>query len=411
MQARANNRIIIWIFIGLVLLTTLLSVIWFINNHKQVEQEIRTDIAEEALRNPLLAAERFLQDIGQAAESRSDSELLSELPSTDDLILIHRLNTQLPDSYYDPLVEWMERGGGVVLMARSLSDSDEDIHPLLSRFGISLQRWDIDDEETEEDEEFDEDAWLKLDRTNPLKFRSYLNAREDEYYEFTLRGEAHKVNIISGRYLYNADNELNWVIGSEDAPRLLSLDVGNGRLTVSADPGLFESGRIDDNDHALLLSAISGGYDKVWLLYGREMPSLTTLLWNKFPFLITTLLILLAMLLWTQMRDSGPRLMVDQIGRRNLIEHLDAAADFAWRLDQAGSLIAENRRSLQQHWQRKHPQLARLSQDESSAWIAELTQQPIEDIEFALHGEIQNEQDFIKASNMLQKLHHTLSGH
>ena len=152
MQARANNRIIIWIFIGLVLLTTLLSVIWFINNHKQMEQEIRTDIAEEALRNPLLAAERFLQDIGQAAESRSDSELLSELPSTDDLILIHRLNTQLPDSYYDPLEEWMERGGGVVLMARSLSDSDEDIHPLLSRFGISLQRWDIDDEETEEDE-------------------------------------------------------------------------------------------------------------------------------------------------------------------------------------------------------------------------------------------------------------------
>jgi hypothetical protein len=129
-----------------------------------------------------------------------------------------------------------------------------------------------------------------------------------------------------------------------------------------------------------------------------------TLIWAKAPYLVLAGLILTGLLLWRSGRRYGPLLSAPPPVRRDLLEHLQAASEYAWRLDRAQGLVGASRQRLLQGWQRRHPALERLDPAERSAWIAERCGLAAAAVERALYGPIDNERELIRASALLRVL-------
>jgi len=95
---------------------------------------------------------------------------------------------------------------------------------------------------------------------------------------------------------------------------------------------------------------------------------------------------------------------LQNLQRRNLLEHIDATANYAWRIDRASSLFENNRKALEQAWRTRHPALNSMDNTQRSEWIAEKTGMAATAVERSLYHEITKDQDFIKASLVLQQL-------
>jgi hypothetical protein len=206
-------------------------------------------------------------------------------------------------------------------------------------------------------------------------------------------------------HLHDAEDKAHWkVVDGELGGRLLQYRVGAGLVTVLSDIGFIGNDEIGKRDHALLLALLAGGERRAWLLYSSDMPSLATLVWQKAPYLVTSVLLLCGLWLWRLTRRTGPLLASDALARRNLMEHLEAAAGYAWRVDRAQAMLRASRERLDRAWRRRCPALAWVDRQARCGWIAERTGLTSEAVEQALYGEVEGAQAFIEASAIQQEL-------
>ena len=101
---------------------------------------------------------------------------------------------------------------------------------------------------------------------------------------------------------------------------------------------------------------------------------------------------------------SGPILIQADNQRRNLLEHLRAASEYAWRTDPAKGLLQVVRRQVEKRWLTTHPLLQRMAQQERCAWLAERTGLTPQSIEQALYADGSDGGQLIKTSIHLQRL-------
>ena len=83
------------------------GVVWFLDNYEQRSREIRSDVSPLARRNPLLAAEWFLDRLGIPSDSLSGRDHLLNPPSQPGLLLVNRLGGSLPPARQKALQEWV----------------------------------------------------------------------------------------------------------------------------------------------------------------------------------------------------------------------------------------------------------------------------------------------------------------
>ncbi len=353
---------------------------WFFDNHRWEVLETRVGVSVEARRNPWLAAERFLRGLGRSVESQSGRHLLLRPPAADGVLIVKRLGRVLPPDREQALIDWVRAGGHLVVGAGDRADAGAAA--LRERFGVELGV--VDWGEPEEGEE--EDCGC-LARFHYPGFSEPLQA------EFS-----------PNRYLAGGDPPPDWWIDNPSGAQLLQMVVGRGRLTLLTETEWLDNETIGERDHALLLTLLVGEAPAVWLVYSGDQPGVLTLIWTKAPYLVLAGLLLTGLLLWRSGRRSGPLLAAPPPVRRDLLEHLQAAAEYAWRLDRAQGLLGGSRRRLLQDWQRRHPGLARLDRAERSAWIAERCGLAAAAVERALYGRIDNEGELIRASALLRRL-------
>ncbi|MCG8426415.1 MAG: hypothetical protein MI754_03555, partial [Chromatiales bacterium] len=134
------------------------------------------------------------------------------------------------------------------------------------------------------------------------------------------------------------------------------------------------------------------------------MPGLPALLWQRMPFVVAIGTLLLTLLGWRLFLYTGPKLNLAGQTRRNLLEHIDATAEFAWRVDRGQRLFEENRNVIEHAWRRRHPVLNALTVNKRCEWIGDKTGLTASAIERTLYGDVAKEQDFIKATAVLQRL-------
>ncbi len=362
---------------------------WFLANFEQETYQRRSEMSAEARRNPLLAAERLLNRLGQQAESRSGRQFLIYPPAESGVLLVRDLGAPLPSDRVDALLAWVEAGGRLIATPGRLQD-DELRRPLLEAFGVDLvQLWDIEGldllKEVAEEGDVEPTQTMAVALPNADETPLEIEFDGDRWFEVNYDGDY-------------------WLTPSEDEPHLLIFAYGRGYVTFLSDSGFFDNDRIGDYDHASLLAELVAGPDRVWLLYSSQMPSLLELIWRWAPYLVISLTLLAVLSLWRMGRRSGPRIVSGQQQRRDLLEHLQAAAEFNWRTDPSASLLQQARKQVEKRWMMSHPQLHHLDRTERCAWLAERTGMTPQAIELALYTDQAEGGQLIKITANLQRL-------
>jgi hypothetical protein len=394
MNPEAKNRLA-QILLGLLLLFVMGgSALWFFDNFERREREVRSEHSPQARRNPFLAAERYLGRLGFEVQSLSGRKWLTQPPAEPGVLLVNHLGPSLPPEREEALLHWVERGGHLIVVARQTWDDDTQSNgnSLLDRLGVRVHRHEVPEEDGDDTDSEIDLVQMQLDKEQ--------NASGNPVYEMTFRAD---------RVLEDGDGNAGWSLAGEQGVHLLEWGWGKGWITVLSDNELLTNDAIGDRDNAWFLSYLVSGEQNIWLLYSSNMPSLLTLLWRNTPYLVVSAALLLVLFIWHLTQRSGPLLVETTRVRRNLLEHLQAAAGFAWHTDRAELLFSGSQARVEQRWRRRHPVLERLGNEERSQWIANKTGLADKAVLEALYGTPDSEQALIRVSAIQQKLMKHLS--
>lgn len=410
------NRLLLWL-LGIVLLGgALWYANWFVTHFEQSSREVRTDVSPEARKNRFLAAELFLRQSAQAVQSHAGRDILALGPSGDDTIVLGGHSRLYLQRSHDALLQWVQAGGHLVLVADEGANEESEPFALWQQLGVELRLVEEElpsavscEDETAQCDEIAEPN----DTTRPESGQSAVNKDaaeqpdEERFVTVTFHSNhpgEFEARFLADRYLDDTQGLAQVVVGEPDRPKLLRYPLGGGNVTVLSDMGLFTNDAIGQVDHAYLLHELVVTPGKVWLLYSADMPSLLALVWQRAPYMMVIVVVLLLMALWRMLRSSGPQLSPRYEPRRNLLEHLDASAEYSWRIDRARQLFADNRHAVEQAWRRRHPELNSMDRNEYCEWIGEKTGIAARAVERTLFGDIKSEQDFIRATAVMQRL-------
>ncbi len=390
MNQRASY--LLWSFVALLAFAA--GSLWFLANYELVEETFHTAPGKEARINPYLAAERFLIKNDVDTNSLGGSKLLDELPSSNDTIFLanHRNNGLLTEERRTALNDWMSEGGHLITVIHTLWDEELNSSgdPFLDSYGVRQYKHDYsyDEDETEE--------------TPPTETR------------FAGGGETLTLDFNPSFYMFDYNEAAYAGIESQQGYHLLQIGVGAGTLTVLTDDWLWRNRKIGEHDHALFFhnlvqnSAATESLPKVWIVHDLEFPSLLGLIWNKAPYAVITIFLLLVFSLWAAYNRFGPPLLDNHRIRRSLLEHLDACGHYHWRHDQGNTLLATLRDQLQQLLERHHPSWHQLTPKEQFEWLSKRSNQPQLVLSRALIHQPQNEHEFTHIVQTLKSLRKTL---
>lgn len=365
---------------------------WFSVNFELESYTAREEMSSEARRNPLLAAERLLRRLGQQVESQSGRQYLIHPPPQPGVLLVRDLGAPLPQKRVDDLLAWVEAGGHLIASPGRLQDDDLS-WPLQESFGVELvHASDLEGDESEDkpEETGGDEAGEGADTTSIL-----------------LPGDGQEpldIEFDSDTWFYVDYADEYWQAPLGEAPHLLIFSLGKGFVTFLSDSDFFGNERIGDYDHASLLAELTADHDQVWLLYSSQMPSLVQLLWRWAPQLVVSLGFLCLLLIWRMSRRSGPRMRTTQTQRRDLLEHLQAAAEFNWRIDPSAGFLRQARKQVEKRWLTSHPHLQRLDAAARCEWLAERTGMTAEEIDLALYQTYDDGGQMVKTTVNLQRL-------
>lgn len=373
-----------WLLGTLILLLSVAAWLWFERNFERQPREVTTGWSAAAKRNPFLAAEHFLRRLGIEVESVPGRDLLRNLPSTDDMLVVNGLDS-LNAERRRRLRAWLEDGGQLLVEATRVLEPAQapNADDFPSAFGALL-------------------------RANP-------NATDTEVIAeiaFVAYPEPVRVGFVGGYFLEDAHDEASARATAHSLARLLQYRVGDGLLTVTSDNIFLTNADIGNHDHALALALLCDDAAKVWLIYDQAAPDLGTLLWRAAPQAILAAGLLLTGLLWYLGGTIGPPLPPPTRARRDLTDHLEAAAALLWRHGRGGLLMEATRKRVEQAWLRRHPRLHDLDNAGRADWISQQIDAGVsaEQVYDALYRSHHRTREFTDQSRLLQRLWSALRG-
>ncbi|MEW8027778.1 MAG: DUF4350 domain-containing protein [Candidatus Thiodiazotropha sp.] len=358
--------------IVLILIGGALSV-WFLNNFEYVPEQVRGDMGAEARRNSLLAAERYLSHLGISTISQAGRQLLVEPPPQRGLLLVRDLGPPLTQSRVASLLAWVEQGGTLVVTPGNAVEEGSG-HPLLEKFAVIV----------ESDELFEAEAAGSV----------ILPWSEDSL----------QIAFDSDKW-FSVDNERSYFASPDDGfSHLVRFPWGEGSVTFLSDSDFLTNERIGEKDHALLLAYLADDADHAWLLYDSQMPSLISFIWRHAPYLLISSALFGIVTIRRLQYTTGPLLLPRMTKHRDLLEHLQATADFTWRHNPSVGLLEATRKEVEKRWLVSHPLLQQMDQKARCSWLANQTGMTADSIQRALYTRRSDTGQLIKITTNLQRL-------
>ncbi|GGK69863.1 DUF4350 domain-containing protein [Amphritea balenae] len=403
------NKILLWTLAALLLLGVSWYTVWFFTNYERQTKQELVDISPEARRNPWLAAERYLQQLGYSTETYSGRDQTANLPPVTDTLLLRRLQTEMTDTQLYRLNDWVEAGGTLIISPQVFTDTENIKESFIQDLGVRLREsLSIENDDTDETVAVETGVAESASESSVADKNEAKADPEKRYHQvsFTLFGEPESISAGFRRDRFLEDSD-SWAVergGNGAEYHYLRFEIGQGAVAVLSDLDLFSNERIGQLDHAFILGHMVADSPRVWLQYSPDMPGLPELLWQKMPFVVISLLLLLILMGWRLFLYTGPTLSLQDRQRRNLLEHIEATASYAWRIDRGRGMFESNRQALEQAWRRRHPVLNPMTQAQRGEWIGEKTGMTASAVERSLYHSIDKDQDFIKATLVLQQL-------
>ncbi len=357
MNPRWRNALLVL----LALLLAALAVVWFLRNFERAPDQVDVPPYGEPTYNPLYALREALRRDGVKAESRRRLDLRAMQLQTRDSVLLLDDPRQLSAAQVQQLLDWVQRGGHLLLRVPEANEKLDGEHTLLGRLGIASSD------------------------VSP-RCQSWRIKGQESHHEFC-RG-----------YRFTLDDpttaERRWGDYRDDTLAYARLRHGDGRVDVLADMDFLGNGNPHDRDTGLrdvphrdlarLVLAPNYGHGTFHLIYAVESPSLwRTLLRHAWPVWLPLLLALLAWL-WMRSQRFGPLLPSPREERRSLLEHVRASGEHLHRYGKTPLLFDAVRQAFLARLRRRAPVAAALAGEAQVQAIADHLRWPPERVRLAL---------------------------
>lgn len=339
-----NRRSLLLTLIFAVPLAALIA--WWLHEFEYVSIEVDQPLRGEARYNPLYALKKTLQaqsiEVAVGGDAGFDVDALAvgdALVLTSDVRLIDQYRT-------DQLFDWIESGGHLIF---ELPPVDDDASvPMVEALGIhvtahaSCLGWPA--------------AGSKPEKKNPIScFSTRFHPDEEDYLD-----------------------DFIWHWGNAEDGYLMGRQlIGDGSVFVASDLDFLDNRSLDDPGIAALawqILAPALGHGKAHLVYASDVPPLHVLLVRRgWPILLPLVLALFGWL-WLRSQRFGPLLPLAAPDRRALLEHVQAAGEFAFHRGRALAMYAAVHRMFIARLRRRDPALAALEGEALVQALAERTQ-------------------------------------
>ena len=412
-----NNQIIFSILGSLLLMACAWGLYQSIEFYEDTE---KTQWSIEALRNPYLAAQQFLQ-ASEIEVTEADSLLRLDSLEGVSTVLITDANQVGNPRQLEAVIAWLEKGGSLIVAANSFNTSDD---LLLEKFMVDVDWPDFADTEVKEEQsiadslrEYNE----KLDRGMTAEEIAAEEAEDDllTRIEFdddigTLEISFSPNRVLSHPYIEDETQleesdprPFSWS-SSEKGVHLLQFDVGEGLLTFISDPRIWQSRKIDQYDHAYLLWILSSTDGNFAILRPTYRDSLWTLISENAFESVFALGLLISLWLWHVGHRFG-RVINIQIGeRRALGEHFSATANYLWHRKASHSLLLPIRQEIYRRAHIAIPEFSRADADDRPNIIADFCGIGRHTVTQALLQSEFNEASFVHTVKILKHIEQSL---
>ncbi len=402
---------------------TLASLVWGLYHSIEFYEEAeKSQWSFQALQNPYLAAQKFLQasDINVV-----DADSLVKLGSFENLstVLITEASQVSNPRQLESVLTWLKAGGSLIVTANSFSTSDD---LLLSEFGVDVDFPEAEDNPTGEDEadrqtiseslrEYNEK--IEQGMTAEEIARSGLEDMPLTRIEFagdigTLEISFNPNRVLTQDYIDDGDTSpeykpFSWS-SSDVGIHLIQFEVGDGLLTIVSDPNIWTSAKINAHDHAYLLWILSSSGGDFAFLRSIRRESLWALISsNAYEFLIA-LTVFTALCLWYLGHRFGRIIPLGSSEGRALGEHFSATASYLWHRKQIDALLRPLRQQVIRRAHIAIPEFSRASTDTRLELIAEHCNLDRHTVGQILQSDKFNDSAFVRTVNLLKHIEQSL---
>lgn len=370
--------------------SAVLILVWLSrHSFQRVPRSIEVGLKGEALENPTLLLQKWLEADGRKVARKGGELLGSELPEGGVLILL-QVSQPMTSSEVETVLAWVRRGGHLLTDGTAGPFNDErGLAALHQALGVTLKN------------------------VRPEEM-AFLAQKQQEGTDTFYPGEVPYRIRRSSRWRLVADHPKAWdySMGVKGTEVLLTRKEGQGRITLTPDLNFLYYRFLAELDHAAYvqrLLALQPGRAPV-VVWSRSVElSLFTWLWDHARAPILALLLLVGAWVWKGWPRFGPLLPVPLPQRRSLLEHLTASARLMWWGGAGSHLVATTRSALERRAQRLNPAFEALDLGGKAEWLAQLTGGSADAIAAALddrpgRSSHQLAQDLITLERLRQRL-------
>lgn len=357
-----KRKTVLWSLLGLVLIAA--GAAWLVSRLEPEQVTVALPGSAEARRNPLLAAERFLRQMGEAVESLPRSGRWMDRPGPSDTLLMRANRAAFGDLRTRRLLDWVAGGGHLIMDLEGLWDSQlkRVRSELLAHFGVQVTQ----------------PGTPAVGAPNSLT--KVVFGEADTRVEVEFR---------EAPLLVDSRGQASGAVNEADGSLLLQFEHGEGRVTLVNDLGFIDNRLIGDHEHAYFLYLLAGQRGKTWLLYSPRTASLVEIIWQQANLLVITLLLLgLAWLRRGNLR-IGPLIPPPPGASRDLAEHIEALGRFEQRHGLLRHRLETTQAIVERRWLHRHPQLDTMDKPARAAWIAQRLAIDPQQVEQVLYREPQ----------------------
>lgn len=406
--------------IFLILATVVGSLGWlFYNSIEFYEETEQSPWSVEAIRNPYLAAEKFLRESGIEV-TRTDSLIkLDSLNTISTLLITESGQISLPGQL-DSVLSWLKNGGSLIVTANSFSTEDD---LLLNEFGVDVDFPRPDDGETNEESPSISEALReyneKIDRgMTPEEIAQSgfgdISLTEIDFGEKIGKLQIHfdPNRILSHDFIDGSDDQpehqpFSWS-SSDYGVHMIQFEVGEGLLTIISDPGIWQSANIGSYDHAYLLWILTSNRGGFALLNSVRRQTLWKLAYRNGYEALGALGVFIVFLIWYAAQRFGRIMPLEDRNNRALSAHFSATAGYLWHRKAIEALLRPIRQKIIRRAQLAIPgftQAEPTTQLELIAGHCGIDQQTVQ---AGFESNRLNQSDFVSTVKLLRKIEQSL---
>ncbi|MBI1753153.1 MAG: DUF4350 domain-containing protein [Acidobacteria bacterium] len=328
------------------------TVVWLSrHSFRRAPRSIEVGLRGEALENPTLLLQKWLEAEGRPVQRKGGEVLAQELPEGGVLLLLH-LSQPLTQPEVDTLLAWVRRGGHLLTDGTAAPFNDDRGLALLHRaLDVTLQNKQAGEPKVGGPKQ-QEDTDTFQEGEQPYRVRRTSQWR-------LVPGDA---------------NAWSYILGDQGLEVLLTRPEGKGRVSLTPDLNFVYRESLGQLDHAAYvqrLLALRPGPGPV-VIWSRPVElSLFNWVWEHARAPLLALLALVGAWAWKGWPRFGPLLPEPKPQRRSLMEHLRASARLLWHGGAAAHLVARTREAMERRAQRLNPAYESLDLGARAAWLAQ----------------------------------------